>query len=56
MCEVNKGNCDKEPNDYSGNGCETNLTADPNCGACGIDCSKTNKTCQLNVDTYTCQN
>jgi hypothetical protein len=41
MCAAGKGDCDGN----SGNGCETNLTNDPqNCGGCGLPCTPQNAT------------
>jgi len=34
-CTAPYSNCD---NNMASNGCEANLSTDPNCGVCGLDC------------------
>jgi hypothetical protein len=44
-CATNFADCDHDPN----NGCETSLTTENNCGACGRDCTIDGATCSAGL-------
>jgi hypothetical protein len=51
-CHTHYDDCNSDPTD----GCETALSANPNCGACGNDCSgqEYDQACVLDGSTYRC--